>query len=247
MKKYCEGCNSPVEEGEDFCGNCGKRIGEGVKRDDFEDEPLTGEKVTENITLCPDGKYRWYYELPMLKNPTVLFTVWKVLGISFGVVFLFVTVIDAFGGGDPLETILFTLKVFLILAGVFFVISLIAYFIVAAVYGFKYMVLFEMDEMSINHIQCKKQFKKAEAIGWITMLAGLAAGKPAIAALGMSSAVRSESRSEFESVRSVKIRKKRNVICVNQLLNKNQVYADGADFDFVAEFIKSRCVNAKIK
>ena len=45
-----------------------------------EKETFNGEKVTENIRRCPDGVYRWTYEYKMLKNPTVMFTVWKVLG-----------------------------------------------------------------------------------------------------------------------------------------------------------------------
>ena len=48
-----------------------------------------GEKVTLNIWLCPDGVYRWTYEYNMLKNPTIIFTVWKVLGIAVGVVLAF--------------------------------------------------------------------------------------------------------------------------------------------------------------
>lgn len=245
MKGYCKNCGDPIEEGEIYCDNCGRKL---TKKEREPDEKrLTGEKVTENVTLCPDGKYRWYYELNMLKNPTILITVLKVMGISAGAVFLFVSIVDLISNGFDPEALLFSLKLLGIMAGIFFVLSLIAYFIVAAIYGFKYVVLFEMDEQQVRHIQCKKQFKKAEAIGWLTMLAGIAAGKPAIAALGMSTAVRSESTSEFENVRTVKIRPRRNVIHVNQLLNKNQVYAEKADFDFVADYIEKHCVNAKIK
>ena len=43
------------------------------------DGHVTGEKVTENIYLCPDGAYRWFYQMDMLKNPTILITVWKVI------------------------------------------------------------------------------------------------------------------------------------------------------------------------
>jgi hypothetical protein len=46
------------------------------------------EKTDSRVTLCPDGKYRWVYEVPMLKNPSILYDVYKVLGISFGVVWL---------------------------------------------------------------------------------------------------------------------------------------------------------------
>ena len=46
-------------------------------------------KSDSRVTLYPDGKYRWVYEVPMLKNPSILFDVYWVLGISFGLVWLF--------------------------------------------------------------------------------------------------------------------------------------------------------------
>ena len=30
------------------------------------------ESVDSRVTLYPDGKYRWVYEVPMLKNPSIL-------------------------------------------------------------------------------------------------------------------------------------------------------------------------------
>ena len=46
-------------------------------------------QADSRVTLYPDGKYRWVYEVPMLKNPSILIDVYKVLGISFGIVWLF--------------------------------------------------------------------------------------------------------------------------------------------------------------
>lgn len=46
------------------------------------------ESINNRVKLYPDGKYRWVYEVPMLKNPTILIDVFKVLGISFGIVWL---------------------------------------------------------------------------------------------------------------------------------------------------------------
>ena len=248
MAKYCENCGDPVEEGEVFCDKCGQRIEKAPELKAGESENgITGEKVTENIYLCADGKYRWYYEFPMMKNPTILFTTWKVFGISFGVVFLFMTVVDAFNSYDFLESFLGTLKIFGIIIGVFFLISLLAYFIVAASYGFKYIVIFTMDENEIVHEQCAKQFKKAQALGILTAIAGAASGNPSTVGLGIHNAVTNSMTSEYARVRSVKIRRRRGVIYVNQLLYKNQVYAYPEDFDFVADYIREHCPNAKIK
>lgn len=82
---YCKSCGSEIPDDAKFCPECGMAVESGF---DDSSERLSGKKVTENIYLCPDGKYRWYYEFPMMKNPTLLFTIWKVLGISFGIVYL---------------------------------------------------------------------------------------------------------------------------------------------------------------
>ena len=34
----------------------------------------------KEVRLCQDGKYRWVYEMSMLKNPTIFLTVFKVFG-----------------------------------------------------------------------------------------------------------------------------------------------------------------------
>ena len=209
---------------------------------------LQGRQVTKNIRLCPDGVYRWTYEYHMLRNPTILFTVWKVLGISFGAVFLFTLVIDLIQGvTKSIADLWDASKVFVILMGIFFVISVIAYLILAAVFGWKYQVLFEMTEKSVKHIQMPKQVKKAEVIAFLTALAGAAAHRPGVTGAGLLASAKSTSESEFRSVETVKVRRKRNTIHVNRLFDKNQVYAEDADFDFVARFITERCTKAKIK
>ena len=207
-----------------------------------------GRKITENIYLCTDGVYRWNYEFDMLRNPTILFTVWKVLGIAFGAVYLFTLILDLFQGViKSLADLWDASKLFVILAGVFLVISVIAYLILAALYGGKYQVLFEMTEEQVTHIQMPRQFKKAEAIGWLTAFVGAATGKPYMVGLGLSTSAKNTQTSVFSSVEYVKVRKKRHTIHVNQLFDKNQVYAEDADFDFLEKFILERCTKAKIK
>jgi len=210
-------------------------------------EKIQGQRVTENIYLCPDGKYRWYYEFPMMKNPTLLFTVWKVLGLAFFIVWLFIFLISL---GDVLSygfgSILKFTGAFLLLFLFFMGLGLLAYIVLAAVYGWKYIVLFEMDEKEVVHIQMPKQFDKAQAVGWLTALAGLA-GKslPAMGA-GMLAASKNSSTSVFADVKEVKGVRQQHTIKVNQMLNRNQVYADDPDYDFVWNFITGRCPQAKI-
>lgn len=204
----------------------------------FENKSYQGKEVR----LCSDGKYRWVYEMNMLKNPTIFFTVLKVMMISIGIVWLFGLII---GLGDmKLEYFLFWTKLSSIMLGIFVVLTIIGVLITAVILG-KYVVLFEMDEKEVTHIQMPRQVKKAEVIGLITALVGAMAKSPTTIGAGVLATAKTKSTSEFVNVRRVKARRRFNLIKVNQLFDKNQVYVPDEDFDFVYNFIKSRCINAK--
>jgi hypothetical protein len=196
----------------------------------------------KEVRFCSDGKYRWVYEMNMLKNPTIFFTVLKVMMISIGIVWLFGLII---GLGDmKLDYFLFWTKLSGIMLGIFVVLTIIGVLITAAILG-KYVVLFEMDEKEVTHIQMPRQVKKAEVIGLITALVGAMAKSPTTMGAGVLAASKTKSTSVFANVRCVKARRRLNLIKVNQLFDKNQVYVADEDFDFVYNFIKARCVNAK--
>ena len=208
---------------------------------------INGERVTENIYLCPDGKYRWIFEFPMLKNPVILFTVFKVLGMSAAIIAIFMLLVDLIADGSitPPETDELMIAFWVIL---FFIgVVIISYTILAAMYGFKYMVLFEMDEEKVVHIQMSKQFEKAQAIGWLTAMVGLASGRIGAAGTGMLAAARNTSTSDFVNVRQVIGNRWMRVIKVNKLLDHNQIYVEPSDYDFVFNYISQRCVNAKVR
>ena len=114
----------------------------------------------------------------MLKNPSILMDVYKVLGISFGIVWLLNVLIIGCEDGLTLSSLWGFSSGFLILMAVFVVIGYVAYVIVAWTYGWKYVVLFEMDEKEIKHQQMGRQVKKAKLLGALTALAGAAAGRP---------------------------------------------------------------------
>ena len=207
---------------------------------------MEGKKITDHIWLCPDGKYRWAYEFKMMKNPVILLTVLKVFGIAAAAVALFSLIVDLFDDWKITLPDSDNMKILLIVILVFIGIIFLSYLILAGIYGWKYEVLFEMDEESISHIQMPKQYKKAEAIAWITAMAGLLTGKPAVAGAGLTAASGNVSTSEFSKVKRLVKRKGMQTIKVNSPFNKNQVYAEtDADFEFVWTFLKDHCPNAR--
>lgn len=197
-------------------------------------------EAPKNITLCADGKYRWTYEFSMLKNPMILLTVFKIFfWIAVGL-FVFLNLLDLFNGHFSTENLPEIGKTALIMLGVFFGLSLLSYFILACIYGWKYCVCFEMDDKGIRHIQLPKQFKKAQAIAWVTTMAGFAGGSPGTAGAGLLAGARSELSTEFCKVKKIRVKRRFNTIKLDSPLNHNQIYADPEDIDFVIDYIRSR-------
>ena len=199
------------------------------------------------VKLYPDGKYRWVYEVPMLKNPTILFDVYKVLGISFGIVWLFNVLLISCEDGLNLRNLWSFTSGFLILMLVFLVIGYVAYFIVAWYNGWKYVVLFTLDEKEVIHQQMPRQVEKAKVLGALTALIGSVAGKPGVMGAGVLAASRSTSTSILANVAHLVSRRRLHLIKVNQLLNKNRIFVPDEDFDFVYDFLCQHCPKAKKK
>ena len=202
----------------------------------------------KNIQLCPDGKYRWAYELSLYKNPHILFLVWKIFGwILFGI-WVFMLILQVSDGIlSAKEIAIFSLKFLGGIGALVFVLSILGYGLYAFIMGGKYCALFEMDGKGVEHKQMKAQVKKAQLIGVLTALAGLAGGRVGTVGQGMMVAGSSGGMyTAFEHVKSIKADKKRSLIKVNETLFKNQVYADGEDFDFALDYIVTHCPQAKV-
>ena len=195
-----------------------------------------GKRVTENIVLCPDGKYRWVYEFSMLRNPVILLTIVKIFVAIFAVIFLLIAIGPVMDGNT--NGLWDEMKILLIFFVFFMGLVCVAYLIVAAQYKWKYMVLFEMDENGIVHLQMPEQFEKAKAVAWLSMASGIATGNIGQVGQGMMIAENDRRISTFQAVRRVKSIRSMHTIKVDQPLSHNQVYADGEDFDFVLNYIK---------
>ena len=258
--KFCKNCGAQLSDEARFCPECG------TPADPVQPAPAPAQETYPNpagnftqpapaaqpgpapdyaaqadgtVRLCEDGVYRWVYELNMFKSMAILGTLIKVLGISVGVVWLLICIMNGFEDFGK-----FTLVILAVFAGIC-VLSLLAYLIVAAINGGKYCVLFEMNENEIAHIQLPAQFKKAQVAGWIAMLAGAIAGNPVATGAGILAASRNKLTSRFKDVRSIQPDPARHIIKVNGTLKANQVYVDDAGFDFVLNFLRSHCPNAR--
>lgn len=196
----------------------------------------------ERVRLCEDGKYRWTYSLNMYKNPSIILTVLKIFGIIWAVALLLL--LFSALKNDSFGNFLENLKILGIVLAVFFAITILAYLIVAGMYGGRYIVNFTMDEGHVIHEQTPAQAKKARKLGYATMAAGAASGRFSTMGAG-AAATRTVMSSDFNFVRKVKPYRGRNLIKVNERLGHNQVYVQKEDFDFVLDYIKSRCPKLK--
>ena len=195
--------------------------------------------------LCPDGKYRWVYDVPLLKNPSILFDVFWVLAISFGIVYLFIILLGSCSGNLTWEITWGMAKTFMLLTLFFFGLGIVAYFFVAWYYGWKYSILFIMDEKEVVHKQLKSTLHKARAIGKLTALAGAGGGKFSMVGMGVLVANRTSMGTSYDSVRRVIPFRRMNLIKVNGKFSRNRVFVPDEDFDFVYEYLREHCKNAK--
>ena len=124
--------------------------------------------------------------------------------------------------------------------------GLLGYLLYAAISGWVYTVHFIMDEKGVEHEQAPRTQKIAKRIGILTVLVGLFARKPGVMGSGMLASSRTSMSTDFNIVKKVKAKRWMNTIMVNEPFCKNRVYVSDADFDFVYDYISSRCPKAKI-
>ena len=195
--------------------------------------------------LCKDGKYRWIHEVNMFKNPSILFDVWKVLGITMLIVIVIVGFILVISGDLDVDGMLGMGKAMLITAAIMAVLSIIGYLVYALIAGGKYIVLFTLDEKEVVHQQMPRSAKKGQIIGDLAILAGLATGRIGTIGTGMLAKSRTSMTTTLSDVKRLTPCPRMNMIKVNETLSKNRVYVCKEDFFLVYNFLCEHCMNAK--
>ena len=203
---------------------------------------------SENITMCTDGKYCWVYELNLYKNPAIIKEVGRVMFISLVIVLALIFGFQMIDGiGTFAEKLQFVAELAGILVAILLVITVLGYLLYSYMMGGTYCALFEMDENGICNKAQEKHIKKAELISAITVIAGIASGRPGVVGTGMLASARTSMYTRFDSVKELEILPKQHLIRLNEKLSRNQVYAEDEDFAFVADYIRTRCRKAKVK
>ena len=245
MSFFCKYCGTKLDDGSRFCKKCGSALafpsmGEG--KINF----YSNDHLPRDIVHCADGKLRWTYELKLYSNPVIFVLCLKIFFCVLAALWAFINVISLDNYDYWPDTFLTIGKVFLIAIPCVFVLVAFSYLIYALIMGGKYCAIFEMDDSGINHIQMPKQYKKAQVIGFITTLTGALSGNMSATGAGLLSMGRQSMFSEFASVRRIKALKRTDTIKVNGALLHNQIYVPTEAFDFVLNYMISRCPKAKL-
>lgn len=249
--KYCTNCGAQLPDDAKFCTSCGSPQEVSAS----ENTPVEKQDVTQEqdpdknyqgseIKLCNDGVYRWVYKLNMITNPVIMLTVMKIFFFILVGMMLVFGVIPAAIHGDW-NDILGMGKVLLIVLAIMFGLIIISVIVLNIFYGGSYCVLFEMSEDQIKHIQVPKQYKKAQILGMITAMTGAARGSITTTGIGLLSAGKQASISTYKVVRRIKPFRWLHCIKVHEPFEHNQIYVPDKDFDFVYNYIKSRCPKVK--
>ena len=183
------------------------------------------------------AKYRWTYEMSLFKNPTIFIATAKAIGIAVAITIFIIGLISLIADGFSADIFRFLGELTLILVGIFAVLLVLGYLLYAAIMGGYYIVDFTMDEKTVVLSQSAKQAKKAENIGIAAMIMGAITHNRGAVSAGYNSSIRSTSITEFSHVKKVVIDKKHSVIKLHTI-GWDHVYADGADFDFAADWIR---------
>ena len=181
------------------------------------------------------GVYRWRYSVNLYRSTGIL----KLLCNVFGFIVLGVFIFDLLISG--MEDFLTVAKWFLIIFSGTEIMCILSYYVYALIQGGRYTWDYEMDEKGISAVQVAEEAKRSKIIGAIVAIFGAFNGNMSAMGVGTTVATRDGEYSQFSSLGKVKVDRSNNTIKLRDGLYHNQVYVRDEDFDFVLDFIVSRC------
>ena len=241
---YCENCGAPLNDGAKFCPNCGAPCASTptvAEQEPAQASASTPEnEITTRVKLFPDGKYRWNYELNLVKNLSVFIDLIKVFGFILLGMWLITEFVQIIKGDFEWDGFLVNTKMFFWMSVFMFFLCLISYLIVIRINKRYYHLMFVMDEDGVTHCQRAETAKKGQRIAAAAVIMDTDNAAAAVAAL------QTMWKSRFPKVRHVKTVRRRQLIKVNEILTHNRIYVeDPEDYEFVLRYITEHCPKAK--
>ena len=193
--------------------------------------------------MTPDGKgvYRWRYSVNLYRNLGLLWLFYKVFGGIFAGCLLFVLFLGDFKVSPE------GAKWGLVGFAVMIAIVTLGYYIYALIQGGRYTWDFEMDEEGVKGVQVANEAKRNKVLGTVVAAMGVATGNLTQMGVGTMVAADDERYSQFATVSKVKPDRKHNTINIHNGLFHEQVFVGDEDFDFMLDYITSRCPKLKKK
>lgn len=255
---FCPNCGNQINDGARFCPFCGAPSNEASsppqtppqQQPTWESQgPATmqgagGYALPPGIERLEDGTLGWTYSQSLWSNPTILYTVLKVMLFVVLLVTLFIGGLAIMDGSfDPGEILIIGGG----LAAGFSVLSLIGYAVYAALSGGQYNMLFFMNDDVVVHMAMPKEAKRGDRINDIAVLVGVLTGNPTLTGMGMANYGRNTLESNFADVKSIVQDRSHDLIKVRAGFEFNQIYASPAQYDFVLSHIASRCPGVRVE
>lgn len=189
-----------------------------------------------------DGTYDWIYCMKMLQNLSIMKFVMKIIALIYALIVITMLVLTR-GSGD----ILWLLGILGLVFVAVIVIVLFSFWLINKLFHGSYMLIYEMNDKGLTFSQTTDQAQITSTIAAASAAVSAAGGNAGGVISGTGMAMRPNSyNAEFLKVRSVKGKRKENLIWVNTFLQYLMVYVPDGTYDFVWTFITERCVNAKI-
>ena len=170
----------------------------------------------------------------------------KILTAIFAFIIVAMVIVTGLNGIFDWESMWFFLKIAIPIFLFVYLVGFLSYRLYAYSLDGVYHVLFEMDEDGISHIPMRREREYSRKVGLFSMLVGLFTRNVGQMGSGLYVTTLENIRSSFDRVVSIRTDRKHDLINVNQVFLNNQIYAGEEDYDFVLEYIVSRCPKAKV-
>lgn len=173
----------------------------------------------------------WQQDVSIFTHPVILRDLLKAVGIPFGILIVFIMWSS---GWDLQGDVRFALG----LIGLLFFLTWLLIFIL---FRGIWQVEFRLNDRELRTRTRAGQARRWAAVSSITVLGGLAAGKPTVAGAGLLAGSRQEVRIPWEKVRKMKVYPKNHTIVVRGgLTEKTALFCTRENYPVVLKYCTDR-------